>query len=116
MRVAVALLASTFVASPAALAAPSVNAVDPSSLVGVWELTGVGGDHNLVTPRRQLFEFTPEGELRICTWEDDDPAPSGIRGHYVVRDDLLELTGDRPSELQVFRIVREGTVLILESP
>lgn len=86
-----------------------------SSVVGTWELTGIGVPDNLVTPERMILVLTPTGEFRTYVWEADELAPSETRGSYILRDGFLELTVPDLGAPEVFRVSGDAAAMELHA-
>ena len=107
------LLTSCLVMSVGTSTASTGPTVATASLFGMWELTGVGGHHNLALPQRLVLVFAPAGDVKTYVWEGDDLAPQEVTGRYMVRDDLLEFTVPGSDAKEVFRVTWDVTVLVL---
>ena len=114
MLITNALLACTLIAPTSAAATAFGSSFDAMLLPGVWELTGVGGEHNLTAPQRMVIVFEPAGEFHTSVWEDCDIVPQEVTGRYTTSGDLLTLTVRGPDSPERFRVAWRHSVLVLQ--
>jgi len=108
------LLACCLVASTAASAPSAGSAFDATALLGVWELSGVGDQHNLTAPQRMVLAFDPAGGFQMSVWERGEGVPQEVTGRYTIRGDQLELTIRGSDRSEEFRVAWSPSILVLQ--
>jgi len=110
MSIRTILLSTCLVVSTAAYSGSALHA----TLLGDWELTGVGGPHNLITPARVALALGSRGAFRLLVWEQGDVVPQEVTGRYRVSDDVLELVVPGSGPPETFQVTWVASALVLQ--